>query len=102
MLEGKKFLPMTGMPIRKNDFMSRPFAEADPVPFTVAILTTKSLTKSLLMPFPLCFPAGTEDEGKALKCDSSRRLSLGQTAGKIPGHTPGIAAGKARTAPWGL
>src|ERR1700761_8485138 len=35
---------MTGMPLRKIDFISSVLALAEPVPFTVAILMTKSLT----------------------------------------------------------
>src|SRR5579863_7406581 len=48
MLEGKKFLPTTGMPMRKMAFMSRPLALAEPVPFTLAILMTKSLTRLVM------------------------------------------------------
>jgi hypothetical protein len=40
------FLPETGMPIRKIDCMSRPFALADPVPFTVPILNARSFVRS--------------------------------------------------------
>src|SRR5688500_13876974 len=47
MFEGNTFLPVTGMPIRKIACISRPFAEADPVPFAVAILNAKSLTRSM-------------------------------------------------------
>jgi hypothetical protein len=36
-------LPMTGMPLLKIDFMRSILALAEPVPLTVAILTTKSL-----------------------------------------------------------
>jgi len=36
---------MTGMPLRKIDFISRLLALAEPVPFTVAILMTKSLIR---------------------------------------------------------
>ncbi len=43
-LDGKKFLPTTGTPIRKIDFMISELALADPVPLTLANLTTKSLT----------------------------------------------------------
>ena len=46
MLEGKMFLPETGMPIRKIACMSRPFALADPVPLTVPILNAKSFVRS--------------------------------------------------------
>jgi hypothetical protein len=37
MLEGKRFLPLTGMPIRKIDRSSTELADCDPDPFTVAI-----------------------------------------------------------------
>ena len=43
MFDGKTFLPVTGMPIRKMACMIRPLAEADPVPLAVAILKAKSL-----------------------------------------------------------
>ena len=44
MLDGKMFLPETGMPMRKMACMSRLFALAEPVPLTLAILKAKSLT----------------------------------------------------------
>src|ERR1041384_1340818 len=44
MLDGKTFLPVTGMPMRKMACMSRLFALAEPVPLTVPILKAKSLT----------------------------------------------------------
>src|ERR1700704_7124996 len=37
---------MTGMPLRKIDFISSELALAEPVPFTVAILMTKSLIRA--------------------------------------------------------
>ena len=42
MFDGKMFLPVTGIPIRKIDCMRRLFALAEPVPFTVAILKAKN------------------------------------------------------------
>src|SRR5690606_315850 len=45
MFEGKTFLPVTGMPIRKIVCMMRLFALAEPVPLTVPILNAKSLTR---------------------------------------------------------
>jgi hypothetical protein len=39
-------LPMTGMPIRKMDFINSVFALADPVPLTFASLMTKSFMRS--------------------------------------------------------
>jgi hypothetical protein len=47
MLDGKRFLPETGMPMRKIACISSPFALADPVPLTLAILSAKSLTFGL-------------------------------------------------------
>src|SRR4051794_34503299 len=47
MFEGKTFFPETGMPMRKIACMSKPFALAEPVPFTVAILKAKSLTAAI-------------------------------------------------------
>ena len=47
MFDGKTFLPVTGMPIRKMACMMRPFALAEPVPLAVAILKAKSLTRSI-------------------------------------------------------
>lgn len=44
MFDGKTFFPETGSPIRKMACKSRPFALAEPVPFTVAIFNAKSLT----------------------------------------------------------
>ncbi len=46
MLDGNRFLPDTGMPIRKMACISSPLALADPVPFTVAIFSAKSLIRS--------------------------------------------------------
>ena len=45
MFEGKRFLPETGMPMRKIAWTSRLLALADPVPFTLASLIAKSLTR---------------------------------------------------------
>src|SRR5512132_912165 len=45
MFDGNTFLPVTGMPIRKMACMSRLFALAEPVPFTVPILNAKSFTR---------------------------------------------------------
>src|SRR3954466_53143 len=45
MFDGKTFLPVTGMPMRKMACMSKLFALADPVPLTVPILNAKSLTR---------------------------------------------------------
>src|SRR4029078_12791413 len=48
MFEGNTFFPVTGTPIRKMACMIRPLAEADPVPFAVAILKAKLLTRSIV------------------------------------------------------
>src|ERR1044071_2671850 len=50
MFDGNTFLPVTGTPIRKMACMMRPLADADPVPFAVAILKAKSLTRSMRLP----------------------------------------------------
>src|SRR3954469_7585811 len=46
MFDGKMLRGLTGTPMRRIDFAKRVFAEADPEPFTLANLTTKSLTAS--------------------------------------------------------
>src|SRR5262249_25542332 len=43
MLDGNTFFPVTGTPMRKMACMIRPLADAEPVPFAVAILNAKSL-----------------------------------------------------------
>src|SRR5829696_5973562 len=45
MFDGKTFLPVTGMPMRKMACMSKLFALAEPVPLTVPILNAKSLMR---------------------------------------------------------
>jgi hypothetical protein len=47
MFDGKTFFPVTGTPIRKMACMIRPLADADPVPFAVAILNAKSFARSI-------------------------------------------------------
>ena len=49
MFDGKRFLPETGMPMRNMACISKPFALAEPVPFTLASLMAKSFT--LLLEF---------------------------------------------------
>jgi hypothetical protein len=44
MFEGKMFFGVTGTPIRKIAFVKSALALADPVPLTLANLTTKSFT----------------------------------------------------------
>src|SRR5262245_55668684 len=46
MFDGKRFFPLTGMPMRKIACINRLFALADPVPLTVPILNAKSLTRA--------------------------------------------------------
>ena len=46
MFDGNRFLPETGMPMRKIACMSRPLALAEPVPLTLASLNAKSLTRT--------------------------------------------------------
>src|SRR5438477_7527861 len=46
MFDGKMLRGLTGTPMRRIDFANSVFAEADPDPFTLANLTTKSLTAS--------------------------------------------------------
>ncbi len=46
MFDGKRFLPETGMPMRKIACISRPLALAEPVPLTLASLKAKSLTRT--------------------------------------------------------
>src|SRR5688500_18462852 len=48
MLDGKMLRGLTGTPMRRIDFAKRVLAEAEPEPFTLANLTTKSLTDSIL------------------------------------------------------
>src|SRR5690348_7818157 len=50
MFDGNTFLPVTGTPMRIIACMIRPFADADPVPFAVAILNAKLLTRSMKSP----------------------------------------------------
>src|SRR5215216_2149283 len=70
MFDGKIFRGETGMPMRKIERAKSSLAEAEPEPFTLANLTTKSLTA--WMPFILSMFA-------------SRRLSL-----RIAAAGPGI------------
>src|SRR5579864_5609102 len=51
MFDGNRFLPDTGTPMRKIACMMRPLALADPVPFVLAILKAKSLTRSTFAEF---------------------------------------------------
>ncbi len=48
MFEGKMLRGETGTPIRRMAFAKSSFAEAEPEPLTLANLTTKALTDSIL------------------------------------------------------
>ena len=48
-------MPITGMPLRKIDFINRLLALAEPVPLTDAILITKSLMREDAMLCMFCF-----------------------------------------------
>src|ERR1700729_2229270 len=88
MFDGNRFLPVTGMPMRKMACMSRPLALADPVPFTFASLMAKSFTATRLgtvMRVSLCvcqsgcarFYSGVGDEEfKFLHVPSGGRATL--------------------------
>src|SRR3974390_126876 len=73
---------MTGMPLRKIAFMSSELALAEPVPLTVAILSTKSLVRlgaGLVM----------GDPGGVGRCASGDlRLTRGAGAGLVLGVRP--------------
>src|SRR3954470_11232764 len=47
MFEGNRFLPDTGIPIRKIACISRLLALAEPVPLTLASLSAKSLMRTI-------------------------------------------------------
>jgi hypothetical protein len=57
MFEGKIFFGVTGIPILNIALVKSAFADADPVPFTFAKRTTKSLTLS----FPTLAIINTND-----------------------------------------
>src|SRR3954467_5965941 len=48
MFDGKMLRGLTGTPMRRIDLAKSVLAEAEPEPFTLANLTTKSLTASIL------------------------------------------------------
>src|SRR5688500_3675369 len=48
MFDGKMLRGLTGTPIRRMDLAKRVLAEAEPDPFTLANLTTKSLTTACI------------------------------------------------------
>src|SRR5215475_9334623 len=47
MFDGKRFFPLTGMPMRKIACIKRLFALAEPVPLTVPILKAKSFVREV-------------------------------------------------------
>src|SRR5690349_9554433 len=59
MFDGKTFFPVTGMPMRKIACMRRLFADAEPVPFGVAILKAKSLVRSIKLASSSQLPASS-------------------------------------------
>src|SRR5215469_16318749 len=61
MLEGNRFLPETGIPMRKMACMSKPLALAEPVPLTLASFRAKSLTRISLR-------SGTMTSGSVSGC----------------------------------
>jgi hypothetical protein len=63
------------MPIRNTDFISRPLALADPVPLTVAILMTTSLTLVLIGTRPVVAPAA--EVRQVSPCDVDRSALVG-------------------------
>src|SRR5438874_3581660 len=51
MFDGKMLRGLTGIPIRRKDFANSSLADAEPEPFTLANLTTKSLSASMRVVF---------------------------------------------------
>src|ERR1700722_11934335 len=84
MLEGNKFLPDTGMPMRKIACMRRPLALADPVPFTFASLRAKSFTRSRMSRHQRAAgirpPRVRNEQLKLLHVPSCRGTALGTKA----------------------
>src|SRR3954453_14457494 len=62
MLDGNRFLPETGIPMRKIACMRSPLALADPVPFTFASLNAKSFTLGRVGCTLLVLPVDTSDQ----------------------------------------
>src|SRR5689334_19055902 len=73
MFDGKTFLPVTGIPIRKMACISKLLALAEPVPFTVPILNAKSFTRDSTEFLPPFFPS-TSDILYRLRGDRLREL----------------------------
>jgi hypothetical protein len=65
MFDGKTFLPVTGIPMRKMACMRRLLALADPVPLTVPIRKAKSLT--IPRPEPFASLEGERREGSVVE-----------------------------------
>src|SRR6185295_20336803 len=91
MFEGKTFLPVTGTPIRKMACMIRPFADADPVPFAVAILNAKSLTRSIRYPSGSTGtrPGCCTHPERQLRFDRLQRAGQGNFDGELA-HVPRV------------
>src|SRR6266542_3395331 len=86
MFEGKTFLPVTGIPMRKIDCMRSPFAEADPVPLAVAILKAKSFTRSIDY-------LRVNHDGTTRTTKETRRVSFRRGRHNRRGSSPYTAAG---------
>ncbi len=74
MLEGKMFLPLTGIPMRKIARIRIALADWLPEPFTVAIWRLKSLTtEAVLRLFDVC---SIDPDGKGLGGPVNREQSI--------------------------
>src|SRR5450432_3512150 len=68
MLDGKMLRGLTGTPMRRIALAKSAFAEADPEPFTLANLTTKSLTAEI--------DPGGDCAASALGSDAARDMEF--------------------------
>src|SRR6185369_791031 len=101
MLEGNKFLPETGIPMRKIACMRRPLALAEPVPLTLASLSANSLTWSCCL-FCCCtfLPRVRKDELELFHVPGRRRAPLCAQAAVhadvlvLHHHPPGLRQGR--------
>src|SRR6476661_9977457 len=101
MLDGKTFLPVTGTPIRKIACMRSPLAEAEPVPFGVAILNAKSLVRSMVkISFPLPAARYQLPASRYQLPALSQREQLAETraasAQRAPGFTSAVRVTRAQ------
>src|SRR5262245_44084263 len=76
MLDGKMLRAPTGTPMRRMDFANSPFALAEPEPFTLANLTTKSFVAA---------------SGFGMMCSSASLPGQCDAAVRPPSGTPSIA-----------